>query len=216
MGLPRIFGGTAETTLIGWRNEPTRQKEVLLSWGPPTGELSTTMVFTTGMGLKESMVFGGMISMVNKSSGQVEGVILVVLESVIMVMSVATCRVLLESHPGHGRMTTGSAKGLADPLTKVLQIELGIRESGEKGTQCSASSGGCNDTFGSCRFLGRLFTYCAIVAVECEWISDFVIAYDVFVCGTWEEQNAFGTSSMRGVLDGEKNPWSPLRTLGYL
>ncbi|KAJ4957534.1 hypothetical protein NE237_024645 [Protea cynaroides] len=195
------------------------------------------MVFTTGRVLKELMAFGGMISMVNKSSGQVEGVIpvsqrrstipswsqeavvlstdgsrsvdgalQVVLESATVVVSVAKCWVLLESHPGHGRLTTGSAGGLADPPTRVLQIELGTRESGKKGTQCSASSGGCISTFGSCRCLGRLFTYCAIVAVECESISDSVIAYDEFVCGTWEEQKAFGTSFMRGVLDGEKNP----------
>ncbi|KAJ4978053.1 hypothetical protein NE237_008833 [Protea cynaroides] len=134
MGVPRIFGGTMETTLIGWRNEPTRQKEVLLSWGPSIGEV-----------------------------------------------------------PGHGRSTTGSAGGLADPPTRVLQIELGTRKSGEEGTQCFA-----------------------VAAVECEWISDSVIAYDVFFCDTWEEQKTFGTSSMRGVLDGEKNPRYPLRMLGSL
>ncbi|KAJ4953386.1 hypothetical protein NE237_030218 [Protea cynaroides] len=42
-----------------------------------TGEVPTTMVFMTSRGLKGSMAFGGMISMVNKSSGQVEGVITV-------------------------------------------------------------------------------------------------------------------------------------------
>ncbi|KAJ4960499.1 hypothetical protein NE237_020409 [Protea cynaroides] len=164
-----------------------------------TGEVPTTMVFMTSRGLKESMAFGGMISMVNKSSGQVEGVIpvsqrrstipswseeavvlstdgsrsadgalQVVLESATVVVSMATCWVLLESHPGHRRSTIGSVGGLADPPTRVLQIEVGTRESGEEGTQCSASSDGCIGTFRSCRCLGRLFTYCAIVAVECE------------------------------------------------